>query len=99
MAAASWWIARQTRALVYREAARVPSRYVAIVPGARVTREGEPFPSLEDRLAAALELYRAGKVRRILVSGDHRAEGYDEVNGMAQWLRARGVDEGDVFLD
>lgn len=99
MAAASWWIGRQTRGLVYREAARVPERYVAIVPGARVTREGEPYPSLEDRLHAALELHRAGKVRRILVSGDHRSDGYDEVNGMARWLRARGVPEGDLFLD
>src|SRR5689334_19979912 len=52
----------------------VPHSSVAIVLGARVYSGGVPSPMLEDRLATALDLYRAGWVSRILVSGDHGTE-------------------------
>jgi SanA protein len=76
-----------------------PSRLVAIVPGCRVYPDGTPSAMLEDRLAAALDLYRAGKVEKILVSGDHGAPEYDEVAAMRRWLEARGVGAQDVFSD
>ena len=67
--------------------------------GARVWEGGRPSHVLEDRLATALELYRLGRVPKILVSGDHGREAYDEVNAMAAWLIAAGVPEADVFMD
>jgi SanA protein len=76
-----------------------PPRLVAIVPGCRVHPDGTPSAMLEDRLAAALALYRAGKVEKILVSGDHGAPEYDEVAAMRRWLEARGVAGEDVFSD
>ena len=84
---------------VYERASEVPRRSVAIVPGARVHADDTPYPALADRLEAALALYQAGRVDRILVSGDHHREGYDEVNGMQRWLLERGVSAEDVFLD
>jgi len=69
------------------------------VPGARVHPDGRPYPVLVDRLEAARRLYEAGKVRRILVSGDHAQKGYDEPNGMRRWLLDRGVPSEDVFMD
>jgi len=77
----------------------VPHRQVAIVPGALVYSDGTPSTTLRDRLTAALELHRAGKVEKILVSGDHATVRYDEVNAMGAWLRARKVPAADVFLD
>jgi len=71
----------------------------ALVLGARVYADGTVSPVLADRLETGLRLYREGRVRRILVSGDHRAESYDEVNAMRRWLEARGVPESDIFLD
>src|SRR4051812_23480554 len=50
------------RARMLTVLADVPARRVAIVPGALVRHSGVPSPILVDRLAAALELYRAGKV-------------------------------------
>jgi len=91
-------VARE-RAHVYRAIASVPAREVAIVPGARIWDDGQPSMILEDRLQAALELHRAGKVRRILVSGDHSRTEYDEVNAMRRWLVDRGVPSDDVFMD
>jgi SanA protein len=87
------------RARVYRTVAAVPAREVAIVPGALVGGDGRPSMILEDRLQTALELHQAGKVRRILVSGDHARRSYDEVNAMRRWLVDRGVPSDDVFMD
>jgi len=96
---ANAWIDRVAAPHIYRELRDLPERYVAIVPGARVHPDGVPSAVLEDRLRAALEVYRAGKARRILVSGDHAAPEYDEVNAMRRWLENRGVPPEDLFLD
>ena len=72
---------------------------VAIVPGARVFEDGTPSHALADRLHAALELYRAGRVQKILVSGDHGSGIYDEVNAMHAWLLDRGVSPEAIYLD
>lgn len=93
------WVDATALPHIHGELERVPRAQVAIVPGCRVYTDGTPTATLEDRLAAALELYRAGKVEKILVSGDHAAPEYDEVNAMWRWLQTRGVPEEDVFLD
>lgn len=97
--ATNWWVRRQAGPHLFDEAAEVPQHTVAIVPGARVHRDGRPYPVLVDRLEAARRLYETGQVRRILVSGDHAHKGYDEPNGMRRWLLARGVSSEDVFMD
>ncbi len=93
------WVGHFSKQHIYREASAIPAHHTAIVPGCRVYTDGTPTATLEDRLAAALELYRLGKVKKILVSGDHAAPEYDEVNAMWAWLRDRGVPARDVFLD
>jgi vancomycin permeability regulator SanA len=70
---------------------------VAIVPGAAV-RGGRPLRSLEGRLQTALDLYRSGRVKAIVVSGlDTPAE--PEVTVMKRWLAARDVPAADVWAD
>ncbi len=93
------WVRREAEPFVVADLAGLAPRDAAIVPGARVHPDGRPSAPLHDRLVTALDLYRAGKVRKILVSGDHAAPEYDEVNAMAHWLWQRGVPEPDVFLD
>jgi SanA protein len=83
----------------YTRVEDVPPRAVAIVLGALVFRDGTPSPVLEDRLATALDLYRLGKVQRILVTGDNGSRHYDEVTVMRRWLLARGVDPAHVQRD
>lgn len=95
----SQYLVGRERALVHRVLADVPARTVAIVPGAQVWPPGEPSTILRDRLEAARELYRAGKVRRILVSGDHARADYDEVNVMRRWLVDQGVPSEAIFMD
>lgn len=70
----------------------------ALVLGAAV-RRGRPTDVLKDRLDESLALYRAGRVRKILVSGDHHTAEYDEPNTMRRYLEAAGVPPADIFMD
>jgi SanA protein len=71
----------------------------AIVLGARVYADGTPAPMLVDRLQTGIELYKLGKVDKILLSGDHGQTEYDEVNVMLDYCLERGVPDEDVFTD
>jgi SanA protein len=71
----------------------------ALVLGAGVRDDGTPSDVLRDRLDEALALYRAGRVTKIIVSGDHQAPGYDEPNAMRVYLEANGVPAPVIFLD
>ena len=93
------WIETRARPHIFEDVESAPSREVALVPGCRVFPDGTPSPALADRLATARDLYLAGKVRKILVSGDHQAPEYDETNAMWRWLTERDVPSSDVFLD
>jgi SanA protein len=81
------------------DVADAPNAQVALLLGAKVDPSGRPSAMLRDRIAVAAELYRAGKVERVLASGDHGRTDYDEVNAMKRELLARGVPARDVFTD
>ncbi|HEY3356234.1 MAG TPA: ElyC/SanA/YdcF family protein [Polyangia bacterium] len=94
------WMHVRTSAFRYRAADAVPGQQVVVVLGASVYRDGRPSEMLRDRLDTALDLYRAGKVRKILLTGDHgRRAAYDEVNVMRRHVLARGAAPADVFTD
>ncbi len=76
----------------------IPQTEIAIVLGASVFR-GAPSPVLADRADAAIALYRAGKVSKILVTGDNGALSHDEVTPVRKYLLAAGVRPEDIFLD
>jgi SanA protein len=79
--------------------AEVPPAQVAIVPGALVEPDGEMSAMLADRVRQAAALWHAGKVEKILVSGDHGRWAYDEPGTMRKALVAAGVRPEDVFED
>jgi SanA protein len=79
--------------------AEVPGAEVAIVPGALVKPDGKMSGMLGDRVEQAARLWHAGKVEKILVSGDHGSWKYDEPDTMRQALVNRGVPPRDVFED
>jgi SanA protein len=72
---------------------------VAIVFGASVYSNGDLSPMLEDRVDTAIELYRAHKVDRILVSGDNRHPTYNEPKAMQEYLVTHAVAPKDVVVD
>jgi SanA protein len=93
------WLEGRSSGRVYLSAKEVPQKTAAIVLGAAVYSGGKPSPILEDRLLAAEQLYRLGKVHKILLSGDHGKKRYDETTGMHRFLQKRKIPERDIFLD
>ena len=69
-----------------------------LVLGAGI-RKGGPSPMLEDRLLTAIDLYNNGVAPKILVSGDHEYNDYDEVNVMKNYLKENGIPSEDIFMD
>jgi vancomycin permeability regulator SanA len=69
------------------------------VLGAGLNGDGSPKPYLRVRLEDTLRLYLDGKVRAILVSGDHGQVDYDEVAAMTTWLVEQGVPARKVVAD
>ncbi|OIK02598.1 hypothetical protein BIV25_03195 [Streptomyces sp. MUSC 14] len=81
-----------------RTAADVPAAKVAVVFGAGLWN-GEPSPYLAHRLDAAAALYRAGRVKVVLVTGDNSRKDYDEPDAMRAYLSRHGVPAGRVVRD
>lgn len=76
-----------------------PTGQVAIVFGAGLTRDGLPTPVLRDRVATAVDLYQAGKVQKLLLSGDNRFVDYNEPAAMREYAISLGVPQEDIVLD
>ncbi|MFE0460521.1 vancomycin high temperature exclusion protein [Kitasatospora sp. NPDC058965] len=81
-----------------RTVAGVPAEPVAVVFGAGVVGD-EPTPYLAHRLDAAVALYRAHKVKAVLVTGDNSSTGYNEPGTMYDYLVSRGVPAVRVVRD
>lgn len=79
--------------------AEVPPRPVAIVFGAGVYPDGRLSPILADRVSTAVELYRAGKVGKLLMTGDNRFADYNEPGYMRAYALELGVPDENIVLD
>ena len=69
-----------------------------IILGAGV-RGNSPSPMLEDRLITGMNLYNQGMSSKIIVSGDHGKEYYDEVNVMKDYLLENDIPSENIFMD
>ena len=61
--------------------------------------EDKPSPMLEDRLKEGIVLYKQGTTKKIIMSGDHSREDYDEVKIMKEYAESEGVPSEDIFMD
>lgn len=76
-----------------------PSKRVAIVFGAGLTRSGHPTPILRDRVETGVQLYFAGKAQKLLMSGDNRSPDHDEPGAMRNYAVSLGVPADAIVLD
>lgn len=81
------------------EAAGLQDVDCILVLGCGVRDDGTPSPMLRDRLHRGVELYQSGAAPKLLMSGDHGREGYNEVDAMKNFAVVAGVPSGDVFMD
>ena len=70
-----------------------------VVLGASVYPDGTPSDILADRLEVAVDLYKAGAARAIIVSGDNRSSHYNESDAMKAYCIALGVPSEDIYVD
>ena len=59
----------------------------------------KPSPMLEDRILQGIQLYQNGVSKKIIMSGDHGKDNYDEVNIMKQFAIEKGIPSEDIFMD
>lgn len=85
---------------LYADLASIPANDIGLVLGtSRYLRGGLPNAHFDHRMAAAAELFKAGKVRHLLLSGDNGTRGYDEPADMRSALLALGVPADALSLD
>lgn len=77
----------------------VPRRQVAIVFGAGLLPGGKPTPYLQRRVETAVKLYKAGRVHKLLMSGDNSTKHHNEPVAMRQLAEQLGVKPRDITLD
>ncbi len=70
-----------------------------IVLGCGVYDDKTPTPFLKDRLETAVTLYFDGYAPKLLMSGDHGQDNYNEVGVMRDYALSRGVPSEDIFMD
>lgn len=88
----------EDRIITAEEAASLDADAILVL-GARVWDNGQPSGILKDRINMGVALYEAGASDRILMSGDHGQEDYDEVNAMKDYAIEQGIDSSVVFMD
>ena len=89
----------QEKILTVEGAATLDDVDCIIVLGCQVREDGSLSDMLHDRLARGVELYQAGAAPKLLMSGDHGQDDYDEVGAMKQFAVENGIASEDVFKD
>lgn len=70
-----------------------------LVLGCRVYADGRMSPMLHDRMQVAVGLMKQGASDRLLVSGDHATDAYNEVAAMKSYAIEQGIPSSSIFED
>jgi SanA protein len=95
-----WWtLTSRFESVIYDDVAEVPAKPVALVFGAGYWPDGTPSDVMKDRVEAAVDLYRAGRVRKVVLSGDNRFVNYNEPAIMREYALSLGLPDEAIQLD
>jgi len=96
----NWKIEQKCRASLYSNLQKIPTNKVGLVLGtSKWLTDGRPNLYFKYRIQAAYKLYKAGKIKYILVSGDNSFENYNEPREMHNALVDLGVPSEAIVLD
>lgn len=94
------WISYKAKGVNYNDIDTIPKNKVGLVLGAsKYAPSGNINLFYKYRVEAAVDLYKAGKIDYILVSGDNGRKGYDEPTDFKNDLIEKGVPAERIFLD
>ena len=95
-----WWVLRAGNSRLYTDVSAIPTRDVGVLLGtSEKLGGGYPNPFFHYRIDAAVDLYKAGKIRHLLVSGDNGTRDYDEPAAMKAALLRSGIPKSAITLD
>ncbi|MFN8395746.1 MAG: ElyC/SanA/YdcF family protein [Bacteroidia bacterium] len=93
------WVVLQTNARIYDKVEDVPSGRVALLLGTSRNTARGPNVFFFQRIQSAAALYHAGKVVKIIVSGDNSQMNYNETEAMRRELVKLGVPNEAIVND
>ncbi|MEK7579031.1 MAG: ElyC/SanA/YdcF family protein [Patescibacteria group bacterium] len=94
------YISLSSERYLYTDVNTVPEYAAGLLLGtSRRSIGGELSQFFDNRINAAVALYRAGKIKEIVVSGDNSTKYYNEPVAMQKTLLERGIPEEDIHLD
>ncbi|MEH0156658.1 ElyC/SanA/YdcF family protein [Limibacter armeniacum] len=94
------FISNYSKSLTYDSVTEVPSNRVGLILGtSKFVKSGKKNLYFHYRIDAAVELYRAGKIKYIIVSGDNSSRYYNEPRDMRAALMKRGVPSERIIMD
>lgn len=98
--ACEWRIAAAAKGRCFSEAGSVPETHAALVLGTSSRRaNGMPNRFFGPRMTAAADLFKNGKVKALIVSGDNSRADYDEPTEMKEALVRLGVPPDRIVCD
>lgn len=93
-------VLRAAKGRTYTDVNQIPHREVGLLLGTNpLGRSGRPNQFFLRRIDATVDLYEAGKVDLIIISGARRGDAYDETEAMREALLNRGVPDSILTLD
>ncbi len=96
----NWWVVRSTRNQIYFDIDRLPSNDVALVLGtSKFVRSGKENLFFKYRMEATARLWKEGKIKYIILSGNNDSEYYNEPMDMQKALLKLGVPTDVMTLD
>lgn len=97
---ANYSIKKESETSVSYNIADVPETKTALLLGTGKTlNNGMPNAYFYNRIKAAADLYKSGKVKYIIVSGDNSTKDYNEPEDMQLALIQQGVPQDKIILD
>jgi SanA protein len=96
----NWQISHFSDPYIYSKIEDLPVNKVGLVPGTSSRMaSGNSNMFFQYRLQAAAELYRSGKIKFVILSGDNGTSSYNEPAAMKKELIKLGVPDSAIFLD
>lgn len=100
IAFANYNIKKQSASHLYNNATQIPKIKTGLLLGTSKTlSDGRANLYFSYRIKAATELYKSGKIKYIIVSGDNSTKSYNEPEDMQLALMQNGIPEDKIFLD
>ncbi len=94
------WVLFITHKHIFFDSKEIPDNEFALVLGtSKKMVGGSPNPYFYYRMEAAAELFKHGKVKKFILSGDNRTKYYNEPNDMKIALMELGIPDSVITLD